>query len=59
MASKANGAASKASQQTKVSEGAASPYPSIKELEELELGLQRDLVRLENDIYITETKYIR
>ena len=31
----------------------------MKDLDELERRLRKDLIQYENDIYLTETKYIR
>lgn len=56
MSSKANGApksVATSKEQTNDS------IPSLSELQDLERKLQGNLVKVENDIYVTETKYIK
>ena len=59
MSSKTNGGTTKTSQPKKDAGNAEVAFPSLKELEDMERNLQKDLIKLENDIYVTETKYIR
>lgn len=34
-------------------------HPSLKDLEDLERKLQKEMIRYEHELYVTETKYIR
>ena len=58
MASKA-GNSSAASNKAGTAASAANSVPNLKELEDMERKLMGELVKIENDIYITETKYMK